>query len=70
MLRWAIAATAPSTIEATDRKTMIWRHSPISGPNGSIRKRTNSANAASLGATAKNALTGVGAPSYTSGVHI
>ena len=63
MLVWAMAATAPSTIEATDRKTMTWRHSVISPPNGSIRKRTNSAIAAILGATEKNAVTGVGAPS-------
>src|SRR2546423_1769855 len=38
MLSWPIAATAPSTIEAIDRKTMTCRHSPSSGPNGSIIK--------------------------------
>ncbi len=32
-------------------------------PNGSIRTRTNSAIAAIFGATEKNAVTGVGAPS-------
>ena len=63
MLGWAIAAKAPSTIEATDRNTMTCRHSPIIGPNGAIMTRMNSASAAILGATAKNAVTGVGAPS-------
>ena len=59
----AIAATAPRIIEATDRKTMICRHSAKSPPSGSIRKRTNSATAAIFGATEKKAVTGVGAPS-------
>ena len=63
MLVWAIAATAPSTIEATDKKMMTWRHSATSPPNGSTRTRTNSAIAAIFGATEKNAVTGVGAPS-------
>ena len=63
MLVWAIAATAPSTIEATDRNTMTCRHSTSRPPNGSIRKRTKSAIAAIFGATEKNAVTGVGAPS-------
>src|SRR5215469_10168610 len=70
MFSWAIAATAPSTIDATDRKMMTCRHSLTNGPNGSIINRTKSASAAILGATAKNIVTGVGAPSYTSGVHI
>ena len=63
MFSCAIAATAPSTIEATERNTMTWRHSTSKPPNGSIMKRTNSASAAIFGATEKNAVTGVGAPS-------
>ena len=63
MFCWAIAATAPRIIEATDRNTITWRHSASNPPNGSIRKRTNSAIAAIFGATEKNAVTGVGAPS-------
>jgi hypothetical protein len=63
MFSCAIAATAPSTIEPTDRKTTTCRHSAMRPPNGSTRKRTNSATAAIFGATEKNAVTGVGAPS-------
>ena len=63
MLVCAIAAIEPNTIDASDWKTMTCRHSAISGPNGSIRNRMNSAKAAIFGASEKNAVTGVGAPS-------
>jgi hypothetical protein len=49
---------------------MIWRHASVAGPIASTAIRTVSAIAATLGADAKNAVTGVGAPSYTSGVHM
>ena len=63
MLLWLIAAKAPSTIEATEMNQMICRHSASRPPNGPTITRTNSAIAAILGATEKNAVTGVGAPS-------
>src|SRR5690606_39107780 len=44
--------------------------SASSPPNGTATSRISSTMAANLGAMAKNAVTGVGAPSYTSGVHI
>ena len=43
--------------------TMICRHCDASSPNGDIMTRSNSATAAILGATERNAVTGVGAPS-------
>ena len=63
MLVWLMAAKAPSTIEAIEMKTMIWRHWSTRPPSGSIITRTKSATAATFGATAKKAVTGVGAPS-------
>ena len=70
MLVCAMAAKLPISIDRIATKTTIWRQSPTSEPSGSTSTRTSSAIAASLGAAAKNAVTGVGAPSYTSGVHI
>ncbi|MNC97979.1 hypothetical protein D3C83_158130 [compost metagenome] len=63
MFVWLMAATAPSTIEAIATKTMICCHSLTSSPKGPYMTRTNSPIAATLGAMAKNAVTGVGAPS-------
>ncbi len=63
MLRWLIAANEPSSIEATAMNQMICRHSTMRPPNGPTMTRTNSTIAAVLGATEKNAVTGVGAPS-------
>ena len=63
MLRWPMAAKAPSSIEAMEKNTMICCHcAAMPGKPGSS-VRTSSAMAASLGAAAKNAVTGVGAPS-------
>ena len=58
-----MAANAPSTMEATETKTMICCHCATRSPNGPTMIRINSASAAILGATAKKAVTGVGAPS-------
>src|SRR5260221_11742051 len=69
MLRWLIAAKAPSSIEATAMNWMICRHSVVRPPNGSTRKRMNSAMAAIFGATEKNAGTGDGAPAYRPAGH-
>ena len=57
------AKNAPTTIEAIDRNTMICCQSPVMSGNGPNMARTNNAIAAILGATAKKAVTGVGAPS-------
>ena len=70
MLVWPIAAKAPSAIEAIDTNTTICCHWIAMLGNAVITTRTNSAIAATFGAEAKNAVTGVGAPSYTSGVHM
>ena len=70
MLVWPIAANAPSSIEATEMNTAICRHSVAQSPNGSYSTRRVRPMAATLGAAARNAVTGVGAPSYTSGVHM
>src|ERR1700680_2804996 len=70
MLRWPMAAKAPRPMEAMERKTVICCHWGTTVGNASIATRTNSATAATLGAAEKKAVTGVGAPSYTSGVHM
>src|SRR3546814_18749456 len=70
MLGWLIAATPPSMVEASAMKMMIWRQASVAGPIASITTRTSRATAATLGALAKKAATGVGAPSSTSGVHM
>ena len=55
---------------------MIVASTAIAGPqvlcapiSATSKKRRNTPNAAAFVATAMNAVTGVGAPSYTSGVH-
>ena len=63
MLGWPIAATPPSRVEASAMKTIIWRHSNVAGPSAWTVTRVRSAIAATLGAEAKKAVTGVGAPS-------
>jgi len=65
-----MAAKAPSSIEAIDTNTRICCHSTVMPGNAPTATRANTAMAATFGAAAKNALTGVGAPSYTSGVHM
>src|SRR5258708_2293361 len=70
MLVWLIAAKAPSSIDRTEVTITICCHSPTMVPKGWISTRTRSATAAILGAIEKNAVTGVGAPWYTSGAHI
>ena len=63
MLRWPIAAKEPIAIETIEMKTMIcchWARMPGKAPT---KTRTASAIAAILGAEAKKAVTGVGAPS-------
>ena len=63
MLRWPMAAKAPSAIEAMETKTTICCHSWMMPGNAMMVARAKMAMAATLGADAKNAVTGVGAPS-------
>src|SRR6201996_4454876 len=70
MLVCPIAANAPSTIEAMATITTNSCHAPTSEANDVPMTRSSSDIAATFGAVAKNAVTGVGAPSYTSGVHM
>src|ERR1700747_3080725 len=65
-----MAAKAPRPIDAIDTKVRICRQSLVM-PGKAVRAtRTITAIAATFGAVAKKVVTGVGAPSYTSGVHI
>ena len=63
MLRWPMAAKAPSAIEAIETNTTICCHCAVMPGNATMVARTNIAMAATLGAAAKKAVTGVGAPS-------
>ena len=54
---------APNTIEATAIKVMTCCHWSVTPPKGPIMVRRIRQTAATLGATANNAVTGVGAPS-------
>ena len=58
-----MAATAPSTIEAMAIKVMTCCHWSVIPPNGPIMVRRIRQTAATFGATANKAVTGVGAPS-------
>jgi hypothetical protein len=63
MLVWPMAAKAPSTIDAMARNTRICCHCGLMPGKAVTDTRTSSAMAATFGAAAKNAVTGVGAPS-------
>ena len=63
MLLWPIAAKAPSAMEAIAMKMMICCHSCSAPGKAPTKMRTTIAIAAILGAEAKKAATGVGAPS-------
>ncbi len=63
MLRWPIAAKEPSSIEAMATKTTICCHCAVMPGKATTVARTNMAIPATLGAAAKKAVTGVGAPS-------
>jgi len=63
MLRWPIAANEPSAMEAMETKTTICCHC-VRMPGKAVSvTRVNAASAATFGADAKKAVTGVGAPS-------
>ena len=63
MLRWPIAAKEPSAIEAIETNTTICCHCTTTLGKAATATRTNMAMPATFGAAAKNAVTGVGAPS-------
>ena len=63
MLTCPIAATPPSMVEASAQKATICRHSAVAGPIAPSATRISSAIAATFGAEAKKAVTGVGEPS-------
>ena len=63
MLRWPMAAKAPSTMEAIETNTTICCHCGTMSGNASMATRMNIAMPATFGAAAKNAVIGVGAPS-------
>ena len=63
MLRWPIAAKLPSAIDAIETNTTICCHSCVMPGNATTVARAKIAMPATFGAAAKNAVTGVGAPS-------
>jgi len=63
MLRWPMAAKAPSTIEAMATKTITCCHSGVITGKPEIIVRTKTAMAATLGAEAKKAVTPGNGPS-------
>ena len=65
-----MAAIEPNIIEAKDKKIIIVCHWSIKLINGTYKNLIKTVNAATFGTTAKNKVTDVGEPSYTSGVHI
>src|SRR5919109_3823954 len=68
--RWTSAAKLPTTSEATAMPANAHDHRWSSCGNAVRRTRTVSTNAATLVADDMNAVTVVGAPWYTSGVHM
>ena len=59
----SIAATAPTNIDAIDKKIIICLHSSINPPNGSRQNLYIKAIPANFGTIAKKAVIAVGAPS-------
>ena len=57
-------------MEAIDKKINIGCHCSIILTNGMYKNLINTVSAATLGTIAKNKVTTVGEPSYTSGAHM
>src|SRR5256885_164318 len=66
---WTSATTLPAVIVNAARTAKTLDQSTASGPMPDTSTRRIAANAAAFGATDMNAVAGVGAPSYASGVH-
>src|SRR5262245_52157458 len=64
------AAMLPNSSDSTARTHTIGRQSSRYCGKATVKSRSSAANAAALVAAAMNAVTGVGAPWYTSGVHM
>src|ERR687898_395991 len=67
---WTTAATLPTTSDAIASAPTAGRQSFRNSGNDTWNTRTRAANPATLVADDMNAVTGVGAPWYTSGVHM
>src|SRR5210317_664279 len=61
---------APKIIEAIDKKINMGCHCSIMLTKGTYKNLINTVSAATFGTSAKNNVTAVGEPSYTSGAHI
>ncbi len=70
MLVWTMATTFPTVIVATAKTHMMAIQSGWKGPSAEKKTRTKPANPAAFTPVAIKAVIDVGAPSYTSGVHI
>ena len=70
MLVWAMATTFPTVMVATARTHRTMFHWTVKWGKTSNMTRAKAAKAAALTPTAMKAVTLVGAPSYTSGVHM
>ena len=66
----AMATTLPRTIDSSDRISSMPCQSKAIADSAPTSRRIMNANAASLGAAPMNSVIGVGAPSYTSGIHM
>src|SRR5438094_7378511 len=69
VLPWTSATTLPAVIVTAASSAITTLQSTSSGPSAPTRTRRIAANAAAFGPTDMNAVAGVGAPSYASGVH-
>ena len=67
---WPIDATEQNIIEAIDIKIIIICHWSIIFANGTYKNLIKTVNAAIFGSIAKNIVTEVGEPWYTSGAHM
>ena len=70
MLRCANATRFPTTIVIAESHHTISVHTASAAARASSNTRIMAANAAAFTAAAMNPVIGVGAPSYTSGVHM
>src|SRR5215218_6658184 len=66
---WPIAPTLPTAIVTVASTANAGAHVDARSISPTSNSRSSTPNAAALVATAMNAVTAVGAPSYTSGVH-
>src|SRR2546421_7818339 len=67
---WTMATTLPTASDSMARAPIAGRQSSLNNGNATVNTRSNAANPATLVADDMNAVTGVGAPWYTSGVHM